>query len=145
MSLTILIILSQIWKVNTIPVRSEKFGIKIPRKVGRTAQRARNSLHSCPNMVYCQGDLLDTVQKQRIYADSKTFVDMSQINDEKITLENFKKMMESTKNNPTKSDVIAFVNKNFEFISETVSQFKLVIRPNFYQSFDFLSFKKSFK
>lgn len=116
-------ILSQIWKVNTIPVRSEKIGVKIPRKVGRIAQKSRNAVHSCPNMVYCQGDLLDTVQKQRIYPDSKTFVDMSQINDEEITLENFKNMMASTDNNPTKSDVVEFVKKNFEFVPETVSQF----------------------
>lgn len=128
-------ILSQIWKVNTIPVRSEKIGVKIPRKVGRIAQKARNAVHSCPNMVYCQGDLLDTVQKQRIYPDSKTFVDMSQINDEEITLENFKNMMASTDNNPTKSDVVEFVKKNFEFVPETVSQFlcRLI----------FISFKRS--
>lgn len=31
---------------------------------------------SCDSPIYCDGDLLKTVQLARIFADSKTFVDM---------------------------------------------------------------------
>ncbi|ERL91838.1 hypothetical protein D910_09163 [Dendroctonus ponderosae] len=89
--------------------------------VGRRAKRATEEVHSCSSMVYCQGDLLDTVQKQELYADSKTFVDMSQRNDESVTLANFQAMMASTNNTPSKDDVQKFVDDNFVFENETES------------------------
>ncbi|ENN70552.1 hypothetical protein HUJ04_007985 [Dendroctonus ponderosae] len=69
---------------------------------------------SCNSLVYCQGSLLDTVQRARIFSDSKTFVDMSQINTEEITLRNFNALLAQTNNNPTKAEVAQFVQENFE-------------------------------
>lgn len=69
---------------------------------------------SCDSEVYCQGRLLDTVQRARIYPDSKTFVDLNQINNEDVTLENFNSLMRETNNTPSKEQIQNFVSKNFE-------------------------------
>ncbi|XP_046606777.1 trehalase-like isoform X1 [Neodiprion virginianus] len=63
--------------------------------------------------IYCQGDLLKTVQLAEIFNDSKTFVDLYQLNDPEVTLSNFKKLMEATDNNPNHSQVTEFVSENF--------------------------------
>lgn len=68
---------------------------------------------SCDSLVYCQGELLDTVQSSKIFSDSKTFVDMSQVNPVNKTLDNFNKLMNSTNNNPTRDEVEKFVEENF--------------------------------
>jgi len=73
---------------------------------------------SCDSEVYCQGPLLDTIQRARLYSDSKTFVDMSQVNSEKVTLANFKQLMANTSNNPSKQDLEKFISTNFEDSSE---------------------------
>lgn len=69
---------------------------------------------SCASLVYCQGPLLDTVQKAQLFPDSKTFVDMKMKNDVATTLRNFEKMMVETDNKPAKDDVRQFVTENFE-------------------------------
>lgn len=71
------------------------------------------TLPSCDSLVYCQGDLLDTVQRSKIFEDSKTFVDMIQINPSSQTLENFERFKRETNNNPTRDDIRKFVNDNF--------------------------------
>lgn len=71
------------------------------------------TLPSCDSLVYCQGDLLDTVQRSEIFEDSKTFVDMMQINPSSQTLENFERFKRETNNNPTKDDIRKFVDENF--------------------------------
>ncbi|XP_018563583.1 trehalase-like [Anoplophora glabripennis] len=71
------------------------------------------TLQSCDSPVYCQGDLLDTVQRFQIFRDSKTFVDMSQVNSANKTLDNFEKLMNNTNNKPTKEEVETFVEENF--------------------------------
>lgn len=68
---------------------------------------------SCDSLVYCQGDLLDTVQRAKIFNDSKTFVDMGQVNPMNETLANFEKLINNTNNNPTKKEVQEFVEENF--------------------------------
>lgn len=73
---------------------------------------------SCNSRVYCQGSLLDTVQRARIFSDSKTFVDMSQTNSEEVTLRNFDALLVKTNNNPTKAEVSQFVKENFKNDSE---------------------------
>ncbi|XP_076256759.1 trehalase-like isoform X2 [Rhynchophorus ferrugineus] len=80
-------------------------------------KRRQATVESCPSFVYCQGQLLDTVQHLRIYKDSKTFVDMSQRNTEETTLANFNTMMKNTNNKPTVENVTKFINQNF--LSET--------------------------
>ncbi|KAJ8912205.1 hypothetical protein NQ315_003809 [Exocentrus adspersus] len=71
------------------------------------------SLQSCESLVYCQGELLDTVQRAELFKDSKSFVDMSQVHPANITLANFKNLMNNTNNNPTKEEVKKFVEENF--------------------------------
>ncbi|XP_066246695.1 trehalase-like [Euwallacea similis] len=68
---------------------------------------------SCDSKVYCQGLLLDTVQRARLYNDSKTFVDMSQVNNEDVTLRNFDNLLLATNNSPTRKDIQNFVKENF--------------------------------
>lgn len=119
--LTLLSFLGYVWHSHDSVIPSDQ-KIETATIVGRRAKRATEEVHSCSSMVYCQGDLLDTVQKQKLYADSKTFVDMSQINEENVTLANFQAMMASTNNNPAKEDVQKFVHDNFVFENETVSE-----------------------
>ncbi|XP_076265432.1 trehalase-like [Rhynchophorus ferrugineus] len=58
------------------------------------------------------------VQMARIYSDSKTFVDLSQINSEDVTLENFDELMRQTDNNPTREQLQDFLARNFESTAE---------------------------
>ncbi|KAL1494377.1 hypothetical protein ABEB36_009985 [Hypothenemus hampei] len=83
-------------------------------------QKTLKDIQSCSSPVYCQGPLLDTVQRAQIFNDSKTFVDMSQVNSVNITLENFWKLMNATDGTPTRQDIIEFVNANFLSQNETV-------------------------
>lgn len=39
--------------------------------------RGEETVPACDSLIYCQGDLLDTIQRMRLFNDSKTFVDMS--------------------------------------------------------------------
>ncbi|KAJ8927271.1 hypothetical protein NQ314_020274 [Rhamnusium bicolor] len=71
------------------------------------------TLQSCNSMVYCQGELLDVVQKSGIFEDSKTFVDMTQINSSPTTLENFENLKRETNNNPTTEQIRKFLEDNF--------------------------------
>ncbi|KAJ8912204.1 hypothetical protein NQ315_003808 [Exocentrus adspersus] len=71
------------------------------------------TLQSCDSLVYCQGELLDTVQRAEIFEDSKTFVDMTQANPPSKTLENFEQFKQQTNNNPSKEDIRKFVEDNF--------------------------------
>ncbi|CAH1154572.1 unnamed protein product [Phaedon cochleariae] len=81
-------------------------------------QAGATTIQSCDSLIYCQGQLLDTVQKARIYKDSKTFVDMMQLNDPSVTLENFRNFMESHNNAPTSQQVAEFVQQNFASTGE---------------------------
>ncbi|KAJ8927272.1 hypothetical protein NQ314_020275 [Rhamnusium bicolor] len=71
------------------------------------------TLQSCDSMVYCQGKLLDVVQRAGIFQDSKTFVDMMQINPSTLTLTNFENLQKETDNNPTIKQIRKFVKDNF--------------------------------
>lgn len=53
---------------------------------------------SCDSQIYCQGDLLRTVQTARIFDDSKTFVDMSMKRRPDEILQIFADLMKSTGN-----------------------------------------------
>ncbi|KAG5889183.1 hypothetical protein JTB14_033660 [Gonioctena quinquepunctata] len=69
---------------------------------------------TCFSDIYCHGRLLDTVQRARIYEDSKTFVDMKMKLPPNETLNLFDNFMVKVKNEPTRKDIIEFVNANFE-------------------------------
>lgn len=73
---------------------------------------------SCFSPIYCQGDLLDTVQNSKVFNDSKTFVDMAMMHSVNETLEQFHILMAETDSAPTREQVSAFVNKNFKPIGE---------------------------
>nr|CAD7397869.1 unnamed protein product [Timema poppensis] len=64
--------------------------------------------------IYCHGELLHTIQMASIFSDSKTFVDMKLKSLPNITLENFNQFMDTTSRNPTRDQVIEFVNKTFD-------------------------------
>ncbi|XP_050295074.1 trehalase-like [Anthonomus grandis grandis] len=72
-----------------------------------------DSIQSCDSHIYCQGKLLDTVQRSRIFSDSKTFVDMSLNSSPELILQSFDNFMNSTNNSPTKEELLEFVNIHF--------------------------------
>ncbi|CAH0398061.1 unnamed protein product [Chilo suppressalis] len=67
----------------------------------------------CNSSIYCVGDLLQKVQLSRIYADSKTFVDMRLIQTENETLADFSKLMHDTNKNPSREQLTSFVDDHF--------------------------------
>ncbi|XP_034934497.1 trehalase-like [Chelonus insularis] len=67
----------------------------------------------CDSEIYCQGELLKTVQLAEIFPDSKTFVDLYQLHDPTVTLANFQKLMSDTGGKPNKTQVAQFVAENF--------------------------------
>ncbi|CAG9765626.1 unnamed protein product [Ceutorhynchus assimilis] len=89
--------------------------------IGRGSTIRRALVQSCSDLIFCQGALLDTVQRQGLYKDSKRFVDMSLKHDQETTLKNFRKMMSDSGEKPSKAVVRKFVEENFEFVSETES------------------------
>lgn len=68
----------------------------------------------CNSKIYCQGELLCTVQMARIFNDSKTFVDMKLKFPETVTLANFKDWKSDHKN-LTPEDVKEFVKVSIHF------------------------------
>ncbi|KAJ8949090.1 hypothetical protein NQ318_016994 [Aromia moschata] len=79
-----------------------------------TSSALSDTPQSCDSLVYCQGELLDTVQRARVFDDSKTFVDMIQVNSANVTLKNFEVFMKSTAYKPTDEEVQQFVEDNFD-------------------------------
>lgn len=73
---------------------------------------------SCFSPIYCQGELLDTVQHSKVFNDSKTFVDMAMIYPVNETMKHFRAMMAETDDAPNPEQVRAFVNKNFKSVGE---------------------------
>lgn len=75
---------------------------------------------SCASPIYCQGELLNTVQLAQlsIFNDSKQFVDMSLKNGVNETLASFNQLMASTNNAPSKQQLIDFVHDWFENVNE---------------------------
>ncbi|XP_038212022.1 uncharacterized protein LOC119832422 [Zerene cesonia] len=76
---------------------------------------------TCIKPVYCNSKLLHHVQMQRIFPDSKTFVDLRLVNDENSTLTAFQNLLDETNNNPNKKQVQEFVEKYFDKTSELES------------------------
>lgn len=73
------------------------------------------TVDSCDSPIYCKGDLLHTIQYTvKVFNDSKSFVDLSQINSPEETLAHFKNLMSKTNNKPTREDVQQFLKDNFK-------------------------------
>lgn len=68
---------------------------------------------SCNRPVYCNSTLLHHVQMARIFPDSKTFVDRVMNYDETKTLSDFDRLLNETNQNPSKEQLIEFVNQYF--------------------------------
>uniref|UniRef100_A0A0C9RBN1 Trehalase n=1 Tax=Fopius arisanus TaxID=64838 RepID=A0A0C9RBN1_9HYME len=88
------------------------------------------SLKLTQSEIYCQGELLKTVQLAGIFNDSKTFVDLYQINDPSVTLANFEKMMEATNRKPNRAQVAQFVAQNFDNTDEALPWIPPDWQPN---------------
>lgn len=74
----------------------------------------------CDSQIYCQGELLCTVQMARIFPDSKTFVDMKIKTSEAETLANFAAWKEAYPN-ATSEDVRTFVTvSEYEFVLDRI-------------------------
>lgn len=76
--------------------------------------RKSYNVPTCDHKIYCQGKLLDTVQRARLYPDSKTFVDMKMKKPTKEILKEFNALMKSANQTPTKEQIQAFVDANFD-------------------------------
>ncbi|GAA5807984.1 hypothetical protein MFLAVUS_001365 [Mucor flavus] len=66
--------------------------------------------YTCDSPIYCEGDILHTVQLARIFSDSKTFVDMPTSKPEAQVIESFHALGGI---NATKEQVQQFLNDNF--------------------------------
>ena len=76
---------------------------------------------ACTSRIFCQGNLLRTVQMARIFNDSKTFVDMRMQKDEAEVLQAFKALFLLQKNFPGKSTKnLPHVNPNSKFSLESL-------------------------
>ncbi|XP_049869346.1 uncharacterized protein LOC126369097 [Pectinophora gossypiella] len=73
---------------------------------------------SCERPVYCDSKLLHHVMLQRIFPDSKTFVDLRLTQDPDTTLAEFDALLNETNDNPTKEQVTDFVSNHFANGSE---------------------------
>ena len=71
----------------------------------------------------------------RIFPDSKTFVDLKMIHDEKTTLRNFRRFLNTNQQKPNKTQTKKFVSENFQKHSE----FENWVPPDFTPSPEILS------
>ena len=71
----------------------------------------------CDDEIYClpgPNNLLHVVQMAKLYNDSKTFVDKAVKISPSLVLQNFQELMRKTSKNPSKEQVLQFVNENFD-------------------------------
>nr|Q8MMG9.1 RecName: Full=Trehalase; AltName: Full=Alpha,alpha-trehalase; AltName: Full=Alpha,alpha-trehalose glucohydrolase; Flags: Precursor [Pimpla hypochondriaca]CAD31109.1 trehalase [Pimpla hypochondriaca] len=74
----------------------------------------------CDSEVYCQGELLKTIQLGEVFKDGKTFVDHYQVNDPSVTVANFRKLMAETGGKPNKDQLTQYVKENFAQENEVI-------------------------
>ncbi|XP_064119906.1 trehalase-like isoform X2 [Macrobrachium nipponense] len=72
--------------------------------------------------IFCMGKILHYVQMTRVFNDSKYFVDMKLKNSPQETENRFNELLSKTEDNPSKSDLLSFVEENF---SEPGTEFEL--------------------
>ncbi|XP_076233763.1 trehalase [Calliopsis andreniformis] len=100
-------------------VLSIAFALTDAASIGHVINQGPKDL--CESKIYCDGLLLETIQRLRVFHDSKTFVDLSQLHDPEITLNNFYILMNATNNNPTREQATQYINENFESSNELVN------------------------
>lgn len=69
--------------------------------------------------IYCEGDILNTIQLSGIFDDSKTFVDMPMRKDPNLVEESFKVIVNDTSN---LDQIKLFLNENFEEVGSDIEQ-----------------------
>ncbi|XP_017051668.1 trehalase isoform X2 [Drosophila ficusphila] len=79
--------------------------------IATAEEEAQDPFASCE--IYCYGDLLHTIQMAQLFPDSKTFVDMKLNNSPDKTLTDFRAMMETKNNTPSRDDLTKFVDEYF--------------------------------
>ncbi|XP_050670885.1 trehalase-like [Leptidea sinapis] len=73
---------------------------------------------SCIKPVYCDSKLLHHVQTNKIFNDSKIFVDLQMFTEENTTLSDFQKLLDDSNNDPSKEQIQDFVKNYFTQTSE---------------------------
>lgn len=68
----------------------------------------------CFSEIYCYGRIIDSVMKNRIYDDSKTFVDLKLKLPPNETLESFDTFMAGVGNEPSKDELQKWLDDNFD-------------------------------
>lgn len=69
---------------------------------------------ACCSDIYCRGELLDDVQMQRLYPDSKTFVDKKLLRSEEEILEAYQELKLQNNGEVPTGDVLSqFIDENF--------------------------------
>ncbi|XP_053996141.1 trehalase-like [Hylaeus anthracinus] len=89
-----------------------------------TIRHASVKATDCDSPIYCTGELLKTIQLfccPEIFPDSKTFVDLHQLNEPEVTLANFHDLMRATNNKPNRTQLLEYIHTNFESANELVN------------------------
>lgn len=68
----------------------------------------------CSSEIYCYGRLIDSVMTNHLFNDSKTYVDLKLKAPPNETLALFDAFIEANGNKPTKDQLMAWVNENFD-------------------------------
>ena len=90
--------------------------LSVPIDINRMTKA--HNIKQCRSKIYCNGDLLQTVQRSGLFPDSKTFVDMPSRHTEARVLAAFKKLGK----NPRLNAVRAFVTEHFDAAGSDVHQ-----------------------
>ncbi|KAK3107317.1 hypothetical protein FSP39_011735, partial [Pinctada imbricata] len=64
--------------------------------------------------VYCKGDILDYIQRKKVFEDGKTFVDMNLKESPATVVSAFQALLRSTSGNPSKSQLKDFTKQYFD-------------------------------
>ena len=68
-----------------------------------------NKKYACNSRIFCQGDILHSVQMAKIFDDAKTFVDMRM----KYDMAYIERKFSGLGNKPKREDLRKFVTENF--------------------------------
>ena len=74
---------------------------------------AAAAVSGCKSRIYCDSELLQVIQRSRIFSDSKTFVDMPTKQPVEQVLADFEQNIKLNKN-ATEEEIRAFVQRNFD-------------------------------
>nr|AGK89798.1 soluble trehalase [Apolygus lucorum] len=85
----------------------------------------------CQSQIYCEGDLLHTVQMAKLFADSKIYVDMKLKYPRETTMALFEEMMIRTSNKPVQDELRKFVSDTFDEVGDELEPWD---PPDFSQS-----------